>query len=123
MRSLLALVLLATTAHADTKPEPDARVELPDLSKHFNDYAGKIIKIPGALDTKPTAAFGCGFEKSKYVALEIDDRGSHLIGYCKRADHTLCDTFTKAAHLQYALVAMPKKPGGCKEQAVELLDY
>jgi hypothetical protein len=126
MRIALAVLLVASTVHADPpKPVADARVELAELSTHFGDYGGKIIKIPGPLDVKPTTSFACGYDKSKYVAIDLDDRGSHLIAYCKIGRHPLgCVAhFDKPTQIMKAVVAMPKKPSGCKEHAVELLDF
>lgn len=113
----VCLLLAATAARAD-----DPRVELPDLVGKAKEHAGKTVRIPGALDAKTSTVYGCGFSKAKFDAIEITDRGKHMVVYCAKSHPTLAcaSTFKTPTKIQYALVRVAAT---CKDTRGELLDY
>jgi len=122
MHRVLLVVLLATsTASADKKhlPATDARVELPDLVERVSTLTGKVINIPGPLETKPSEQYTCGHDKKQWLAFELVDRGKRLVGYCARGKLAGCASLAKDASIMHALVKVPT----CKQGVVELLDF
>ena len=118
-RLLLISLLAAAPALADTKhPPADDRIQLPDLVQELALHTGKVINIPGPLDTKPSELYACGHDKKHWVALEIVDRGASLVAYCPIGKTAGCKMLTKPASVMHALV----KVTACK-QGVELLGF
>ena len=119
-RIAIVVALLATSvALADTKhPQADDRIQLPDLVQELALHTGKVINIPGPLETKPSDVHACGHDKKQWVALEIVDRGTSLVAYCPIGKVAGCKMLAKPASVMHALV----KVTTCK-QGVELLGF
>lgn len=119
--ALLVLVLASSPAFADKKnlPAADARVELPDLVVKLTTLTGKVIHIPGPLETKPSELYVCGHDKKHSVAFEIVDRGKSVVGYCAVGKVPGCKMLAKDASIMHALVKVP----ACKQAVVEVLDF
>lgn len=113
------VTVLAAPVLAKTLPKADARVELPDLVGTLATRTGKVIQIPGPLETKPSELYTCGHDKKHWIAFEIIDRGKSVVGYCAPGKLPGCKSLAKDASIMHALVKVP----ACKQAVVELLDF
>lgn len=120
-RALLVLVLATAPALADERkiPAAEARVELSDVIAEYAMLTGKVIKIPGPLDTKPSELYTCGHDKKHWVAFEIIDRGKSIIGYCTFDNWRGCKRFSESMSIMHVVAKVPK----CKETVVEVLTF
>ena len=117
---ILLVTLLSTPVLAKKDlPKADARVELPDLVATLSTRTGKVISIPGPLDTKPSELYTCGHAKKQWVAFEIVDRGKSIVAYCAPGKVPGCKQLAKETSIMHALVKVP----ACKQAIVEVLDF
>jgi hypothetical protein len=119
-RLVLVALLISSPAFADKKhPVVDARVELADFVAKTSSFTGKVINIPGPLDTKPSEVYACGHAKKQWVALELVDGGQRLVAYCPRGKVPGCAMLEKPSSIMHAVV----KLAACKQTIVEVLDF